>query len=125
MAKKAQPKDWKVPRIRILIRDFQLELGDKSPDDYLSEQLESAEVNHRVINGMFWKKKRCNVLPMPHIKPEKLGTREGAEVIQPTVDFTEEACEILSDIIQNYSSNSMDASGISNRNFKQRTPNNF
>ena len=117
IAKDAQPEKWKIPEIRILIRDFQLLLDGKTPDDYLSEHLESGEGNNRLINARFWKRRRCNVLPVPHLEPAKLGTIEGTELIKPTEKFINKACTILNDIIQNESSNDMDSSGMSNKIF--------
>ena len=100
-AKEAQPRNWQVPEIRILVRDFHLQIANgQSPDDYLSEHLESAEANSRVINTTLWNNRRCNVLPMPHIQSET---------------FTNEAQRIFCDITENNSSNSMNAWGNSKK----------
>ena len=112
MANDAKPDNWKIPRLRILIRDFQLKLDGKSPDDYLREHIKSGKANKRLINARFWKEPRCNVLPVPHEDPAKLGTKEGNAVIQPKQEFTNKACRILNDITQSESSDYMDSSGI-------------
>ena len=81
------------------MRDFDLELEQKTPDDYLSEQIAGDTFNHKLLKK-YMVRNRCHILERPHKKPKLLGTRSEGKLVQPDDDFKADAFRVLDSIVE-------------------------
>ena len=98
-SREAQPTDYEVPLVRTLIRDFDLDLKQKTADEYLSRKIAGDTFNHNILKK-YMVRRRCHILERPHKKPKLLGTWSGGKPVQPDDDFKADAFQVLDSIVE-------------------------